>query len=103
MMVGKWQPQWQVDLDQVFAMLQAAGADSLVYARAIRQPIEVAIDINNTFDSLTYSKGAAVLGMFESWMGRETFRMGVHNFLRRHSWGNVRADDFRRILRTRAA
>ena len=33
-------------------------------------------DISNAFDGITYQKGAAVIGMFESWMGPENFRKG---------------------------
>ena len=31
-------------------------------------------DIVNAFDDITYQKGAAVIRMFESWMGEEEFR-----------------------------
>ena len=39
--------------------------------------------INNVFDSITYSKGAALLRMLESVVGEEAFRDGlrVMNFL----------------------
>ena len=49
-------------------MLGVMGQDTLMSARKIRQPIESKDDINNAFDNITYSKGAAVIGMFENWM-----------------------------------
>ena len=43
--------------------------------RKIRQPIEGTkdLDIANAFDDITYQKGAAVIGMFENWMGARGF------------------------------
>ena len=40
-------------------------------ARKIRQPIESQGDIANAFDGITYDKGAAVIYMFEQWMGED--------------------------------
>ena len=68
--------------------------DSLVSARRIRQPIESNDDIENAFDGITYQKGGAVLDMFESWVGEETFRKGVHQYLKSHAFGNATAADF---------
>ena len=52
-------------------------------ARQIRQPIESNDDIANAFDGITYQKGAAVLDMFEAWMGPEKFRGGVQCYMKR--------------------
>jgi len=40
----------------------------------IRQPIKSKDDIANAFDNITYSKGEAVIGMFEGWMGEAAFQ-----------------------------
>ena len=68
--------------------------DSLVSARKIRQPIESNDDIANAFDGITYSKGEAVIGMFERFMGEEAFQRGVPRYLRQYSWRNATAGDF---------
>jgi alanyl aminopeptidase len=47
---------------------------------------------------LVYSKGNAVLSMFERYLGPETFRKGVQNYLRAHSWGNATAADLWKAL-----
>ncbi|MEL7059061.1 MAG: M1 family aminopeptidase [Acidobacteriota bacterium] len=47
---------------------------------------------------ITYEKGSAVVGMFESWLGEETFRDGVRRYMKRHAWGNATADDLWRVL-----
>src|SRR5690606_30727037 len=69
-------------------------ADSLVSARRIREPIETADDIYNAFDSITYVKGTAILGMFEHFLGKEAFQAGVHNYLKSRANGNGDYQDF---------
>ncbi|MEZ5066483.1 MAG: M1 family metallopeptidase [bacterium] len=47
---------------------------------------------------VAYNKGKLVLAMFEEWMGAETFRRGVLEYLSEHSRGNATADDLWRAL-----
>ncbi len=86
-------PDYHAELGVVQSAQYAMRTDSLVSARQIRQPIESTHDIRNAFDSITYSKGGAVLGMFESWLGEETFRDGIREYLNRHRFGTATADD----------
>ncbi|HAH10127.1 MAG TPA: hypothetical protein DCL48_08505 [Alphaproteobacteria bacterium] len=72
--------------------------DSLDTARAIRQPIAADDDIYNAFDGLTYSKGAAVLAMFEAFVGEEAFREGVRVHMKRYAHGVATAQDFLKSL-----
>jgi hypothetical protein len=72
--------------------------DSLSTARAIRQPIVTNDDIFNAFDGLTYDKGAAVLQMFENFLGSATFREGVRLHMRKFAHGTADTDDFIRSL-----
>jgi alanyl aminopeptidase len=89
-----WAPKWGFDVRQVEDRSVAANADTLVTARSIRQPIETYDDINNAFDDITYEKGAAVIRMFEMYLGKEKFQAGVQNYLRAHANGNATASDF---------
>src|SRR5262249_4875375 len=50
--------------------------------------------IQNAFDGITYQKGAAVIGMFEQWMGPETFRRGVQAYLKRFAHKNATSGAF---------
>ena len=92
--IAKYKPEWNVDVARVRDDDKAMVNDSLVSARRIRQPIESPDDIVNAFDPITYEKGAAVLGMFESWIGEEKFRRGIHDYLKRHAHGNATSRDF---------
>ncbi|HMA29147.1 MAG TPA: M1 family aminopeptidase [Thermoanaerobaculia bacterium] len=92
--VARWKPDWGTRVTRVETRSLAMDLDSLVTARRIRQPIESNDDIENAFDGITYQKGGAVLDMFESWTGEETFRKGVHEYLKAHAHGNATAADF---------
>jgi cytosol alanyl aminopeptidase len=91
---GEWKPEWHLDVTEVNARLGAMRGDELASAREIRQPIESNDDIANAFDDITYEKGAAVIEMFEHWIGEAKFRQGVQAYLKQHAWGNATASDF---------
>ena len=73
-------------------------ADGLVGVRKIRQPITSDHDISNAFDGVTCCKGAWVIGMFESFIGRDRFRADVQKYLRDHAFGNAGASEFLDVL-----
>ena len=89
----KLHPEYHADLDRVQGAEGAMSSDSLVSARKIRQPITGNGDIQTAFDGITYQKGAAVLSMFEGFVGDEVFRKGMRAYIREHQFGNATADD----------
>jgi alanyl aminopeptidase len=89
-----WDPKTRAQMSFARSIQWAMGADSLVNARAIRQPIGSTHDIENAFDSITYQKGGGVLAMFERWTGADAWQRGLHAYLEKHSYGNAAADDF---------
>jgi alanyl aminopeptidase len=89
-----WNPKLHANLSLLRNAEGAMNVDALVNARAIRQPIRSTHDILGAFDSITYSKGAGVLSMFERWAGPEVWQHGVHAYLEAHRFGNGTADDF---------
>ncbi|MEP6995715.1 MAG: M1 family metallopeptidase [Acidobacteriota bacterium] len=90
----EWKPEWHEDVARVQASSNVMFEDVLVTARKVRQEIESNDDIVNAFDAITYQKGAAVLTMFESWVGVEKFRTGVHDYLEAHKFGSATERDF---------
>ena len=90
----RWKPEWKEPVERAADRSGAMSMDALVTARRIRQPILTNDDIENAFDTITYNKGAAVIGMFEGWTGEEGFRKGIQRYLISHAWGNATVDDF---------
>ena len=87
-----WRPELRSGLSQLSGSLSAMQGDGLKEARAIRQPVERTGDIAAQFDGLTYQKGAAVLSMFERWLGPAKFRAGIQSYLRAHAHGTGSTD-----------
>ena len=68
----------------------ARDTDALARRGSIRQPVLSRSDIESSFDNATtYSKGAAVLRMFEHWVGEEPMRKALRAYLASKAWGNA--------------
>jgi alanyl aminopeptidase len=86
-------PAWQI-MDEMLSSTQwAMGEDSLASSRRIREPITSSGDILNAFDGITYSKGGAVIDMFEGLVSPAVWRQGVRDYLREHADGSATVDD----------
>jgi alanyl aminopeptidase len=92
--VASLDPAAHAELDDVQQLGWALGQDEVPSARMIRQPIASEDDIYNAFDGITYIKGAAVIGMFERWVGPAKFQAGVRAYLKARADGNATTDDF---------
>ena len=86
-------PEYQGDLARLEDTLDVMQSDSLLSARQIRQPIASNDDIETAFDGITYQKGAAVLRMFEQWLGETTYRSAMRDYLAQHAFGSGNSDD----------
>jgi aminopeptidase N len=89
-----WKPEWNFDLDDVNQNAATLNTDSLASTRPIHQAAETPAQIQELFDGIAYGKAAAVLNMLEAYLGPETFRAGVREYVKQHSYGNATADDF---------
>ena len=68
--------------------------DSRIAARRIRNPVDRNADIGSAFDAITYLKGGAVLGMFETWLGEAGFRDGIRVHMERFPHATADVEDF---------
>lgn len=93
-LIREWKPEWHTNVEDVGSKLYAEREDSLISARKIRQEIVSKDDISSAFDGITYQKGAAVIGMFESWVGPDQFRTGVQKYLNQYAFRNASAPEF---------
>ncbi|MFW5966325.1 MAG: M1 family metallopeptidase, partial [Persicimonas sp.] len=86
-------PELEPRIDAVQSSLKVMKSDARQSARAIRQPIREGDDVYNAFDSITYSKGRAVLRMIENWIGPEAFREGVQDFIEDNAFASGTTDE----------
>lgn len=87
-------PEWKVWEEYVVDNLQSAlGLDGLRSSHPIEVPVKCAEEIAQIFDSISYSKGSAVLRMISTYLGEENFLEGVRQYLKKHAYGNTETGD----------
>jgi alanyl aminopeptidase len=87
-------PAWKFGRTRLGFRAGAMSADGLASAKALRQPVGQASDVESSFDgALTYSKGMSVLYMYEHFLGEEKFQKAIRKYLDDHKWGNVVSED----------
>ena len=87
-------PEWKMDVEAGLDTQKAMNLDSLASTRAIHSTVETPAEIEGSFDTIAYEKGAAVMRMIEGYLGDEVFRNGVNVYLEHHAYGNATSEDF---------
>ena len=67
--------------------------DQLPTTHPITAEIRDLADVEVNFDGITYAKGASVLRQLVSYVGRDAFFTGLHEYLTKHSYANATLDD----------
>jgi len=65
-------------------------------AHAVRP--DAYVEVNNFYTATVYDKGAEVVGMYATILGREGFRRGMDLYFQRHDGQAVTCDDFRAAM-----
>ncbi|XP_032593665.1 glutamyl aminopeptidase isoform X2 [Drosophila grimshawi] len=88
-------PNWDMlnqfvigDLHPVFKI------DATLASHPIVKSIESPNEITEYFDTITYSKGAALVRMLEHLVGEENFRNATKRYLDRHVYSTATTDDY---------
>jgi aminopeptidase N/puromycin-sensitive aminopeptidase len=92
--VAAWHPEWKIPEQVANSLDGTLNLDAGRTTRAIRATANTPEEINEMFDGISYGKAGAVLNMVENYLGKETFRQGVHNYLAAHMYANATAEDF---------
>jgi alanyl aminopeptidase len=85
-------PEYRLDVSELASVHRIMAGDVRPSALAVHRPVKPG---DNLFENIgtQYNKGKAVLGMFENWIGPESFQRGVRDYLAAHAWGNATAND----------
>ncbi len=87
-------PEWQAMTHSIFSKGWALSTDALKTTRAIHADVSNPSQAVEMFDGITYTKGAAVLKMLETYIGDKKFQSGVTEYLSKHQFANASAADF---------
>jgi len=86
-------PDWFAKANAVAQDREGAlGLDATAATHPIIRKVETVEQIGEAFDSITYQKGQAVIGMIESTLGADAFRAGIRSYMAKYKYGNTRTD-----------
>ncbi len=88
-----FRPQWKKWVGFNPSRDMAFAVDGQHSTRAIEYEVISPADCRGMFDVLTYIKGCSVLRMLEQYLGEETFRDGIRQYLRTHAYANTVTQD----------
>jgi aminopeptidase N len=94
----KLHPEWNGALGKVGVRESAMALDGIATTHPIVQHVETVEQASQAFDSITYSKGEAVIGMLEDYVGADAWREGVRLYMKRHAYSNTVSDDLWRAV-----
>lgn len=60
--------------------------DATLASHPIVQTVDTPDQITELFDTITYSKGSAIIRMLEDFVGSDVFRLGVSNYLKKFQY-----------------
>ena len=94
----QFHPEWKLWLQELGDKENAMQVDARAGTHPIITPIDDVLQADQAFDTITYSKGAAVIRMFEAYVGADAFRDGVRRYIAAHAYGNTVTDDLWREI-----
>ncbi|HKS04245.1 MAG TPA: M1 family metallopeptidase, partial [Chthoniobacterales bacterium] len=101
-------PEWEVWLARKLprdptrrtgiAKEAAMEGDARSTTHPIQMRIETEAEADSAFDDITYKKGESFLRMLESFLGENTFREGVRQYMAAHEYSNTTTADLWKAL-----
>lgn len=88
-----WKPEWNVWEEFALHRAAASSVDALNSTHPIEQPVNHPEEVDELFDVISYEKGCSVLYQLHQYIGDEAFRLGISNYLKKHSYQNTETHD----------
>ncbi len=87
-------PEWKMWTQFIIdEQQQALKLDALEHTHPVEVPVSHPDEIRSIFDTISYSKGASLIHMLNSYLGSSTFQTGLRYYLKKHAYGNTDTDD----------
>lgn len=88
------EPSWNIEEEFIFSEIDRAFAvDALESARPISHEVKNSRQIRQAFDEFSYAKGAAIIRMMNYFLGEDTFKTGLINYLKKYKYSDGNSDD----------
>lgn len=87
-------PEWEI-WDQFIAMEHndALSLDGLKNTHPIEVEVKHPSEIVEIFDQVSYAKGASIIHMLATYLGKDVFREGLRSYLKKHAYQNAKTED----------
>lgn len=95
-------PEWETGIRAASIFESGRAADAVPSTHPVVQQVFTAEQAGQSFDGITYDKGAAVITMLHDFVGAEKFRKGVRDYMRRHAYGNTVDTDLWEVMQQSA-
>ena len=83
-------PEWDIPLAATQGTREyAMQSDVSDATHPIVQRVDSVEAASQSFDSIAYNKGSAVIRMLESTVGEQAFRAGIRSYMRKYAYGNA--------------
>ena len=89
----RFHPEWGTRLRAGLWRQWAMTEDARKTTHPIQTPVENDARAMDVFDSITYSKGEAFIGMLEGYLGEDAFRDGLRRYMKAHAFSNTTTAD----------
>ncbi|XP_068157022.1 aminopeptidase N-like [Drosophila tropicalis] len=87
-------PEWRsMEQESLGSVQTIFRKDALESSHPISRPIEEVAEISESFDQISYQKGSTVLRMMHMFLGEESFRFGLQQYLQKYSYKNAEQDN----------
>lgn len=74
-------------------LMRAMSRDCYRSSHPITVDVKDPAQIDELFDTISYSKGASLIRMLSNFMGQENFQSGIRKYLNKYKYGNARTED----------
>lgn len=92
-------PHWRIWTQFVYTdHASALELDGLKNTHAIEVEVHHPSEISEIFDAISYEKGASIIRMLASYLGKKVFQKGLQHYLKKHSISNASTEDLWKAL-----
>ncbi|KAA8546229.1 hypothetical protein F0562_003032 [Nyssa sinensis] len=91
-------PEWKIWTQFLDESTAGLHLDGLAESHPIEVGINHASEIDEIFDAISYTKGAAVIRMLQSYLGPECFQRALASYIKKYACSNAKTEDLWAVL-----